>query len=251
MIISVHSFRRGTGKSTVVANLAVLLAMKGHRVGMIDFNFPAPSLHVLFGLTAEQLPCMLNDYIWGDCRISDTVYEASADLQWGSAGNGRLFLVSASSQPKAIARIMRGGYYINLLDDACHSLTQLLNLDLLLVDNYAGLGEETQMAMAICDTQIVILRPDRQDYQGTGVLVEVGRRLEVPRIVLLANEVPARMEAAEIVAEMERAYRCPVAAVLPHTAAVNLMGSAGIFVLSYPDHSFTAVLHQLARNLLT
>ncbi len=35
-IISVHSFRGGTGKSNTTANLSSLLALEGHRVGVID-----------------------------------------------------------------------------------------------------------------------------------------------------------------------------------------------------------------------
>ena len=32
-IIAIHSFRGGTGKSNITANLAALVALAGHRVG--------------------------------------------------------------------------------------------------------------------------------------------------------------------------------------------------------------------------
>ena len=35
-IVSVHSFRGGTGKSNTTANIATLLAAEGRRVGVID-----------------------------------------------------------------------------------------------------------------------------------------------------------------------------------------------------------------------
>ena len=35
-IISIHSFRGGTGKSNITANIAPLLAAEGRRVGVID-----------------------------------------------------------------------------------------------------------------------------------------------------------------------------------------------------------------------
>ena len=38
-IISVHSFRGGTGKSNTTANLAVVYARRGMRVGVIDTDF--------------------------------------------------------------------------------------------------------------------------------------------------------------------------------------------------------------------
>jgi len=53
-IISIHSFRGGTGKSNVTANLAMLLAQSGRRVGVVDTDLQSPGLHVLFGLEEEQ-----------------------------------------------------------------------------------------------------------------------------------------------------------------------------------------------------
>ena len=49
-IISIHSFRGGTGKSNITANLAVTVARAGNRVGVIDTDIQSPGIHVLFGL---------------------------------------------------------------------------------------------------------------------------------------------------------------------------------------------------------
>ena len=46
-IISIHSFRGGTGKSNTTANLAGLLAAEGRRVGVIDTDIQSPGIHVL------------------------------------------------------------------------------------------------------------------------------------------------------------------------------------------------------------
>ncbi|MGH2523697.1 MAG: P-loop NTPase, partial [Anaerolineales bacterium] len=62
-IVSVHSFRRGTGKSHLTANLAALLAVEGRRVGVMDTNLQSPSLRILFGL--DGATPTLNDYVWG------------------------------------------------------------------------------------------------------------------------------------------------------------------------------------------
>jgi hypothetical protein len=49
----------------------------------------------------------------------------------------------------------------------------------------------------------IILRPDQQDYQGTGVRVEGARTLGVPRMLLLVNKVPAVFDPAEVKARVE------------------------------------------------
>lgn len=54
-IISIHSFRGGTGKSNTTANLAALLALAGQRVGVIDTEIQSPGIHVLFGLHGDAI----------------------------------------------------------------------------------------------------------------------------------------------------------------------------------------------------
>src|SRR5260370_17516148 len=59
-IISVQSFKGGTGKSTISANLAVTLAQLGKRVGVVDLDLEGPDLPVISGVSAPQLPPPIN-----------------------------------------------------------------------------------------------------------------------------------------------------------------------------------------------
>ena len=49
-IISLYSFRDGSGKSTIAANLAAVTAKKKGNVGIIDTNLYAPGLHHFFAI---------------------------------------------------------------------------------------------------------------------------------------------------------------------------------------------------------
>lgn len=40
-----HSFKGGTGKTNLLANVAVTLALKGLKVGVVDLDLKAPGLH--------------------------------------------------------------------------------------------------------------------------------------------------------------------------------------------------------------
>ncbi|MEU7406789.1 P-loop NTPase, partial [Streptomyces sp. NPDC044948] len=48
-IITVHSYRGGTGKSSTAANLGLLLASSGLRVALVDTDIQTPALDVMFG----------------------------------------------------------------------------------------------------------------------------------------------------------------------------------------------------------
>ena len=64
-MVSVHSFRGGTGKSNLSANIAAQLAKDVLRVGVIDADVQSPGTHVLFGLKGDDITSSLNDFLFG------------------------------------------------------------------------------------------------------------------------------------------------------------------------------------------
>jgi MinD-like ATPase involved in chromosome partitioning or flagellar assembly len=246
-VISIHSFRGGTGKSNTTANIAALLARGGLRVGVVDTDIQSPGIHVLFGLEPEKMGRSLNDYLWARCSIVDAAHDVSDRL--GMPITGKVFLVPSSIRAGEIARILREGYDVGLLNDGFNDLVRDLSLDILLIDTHPGMNEETLLSISISDALVIILRPDMQDYQGTAVTVDVARKLEVPTMLLMVNKVPAVYNTADVKARVTAAYNCEVAAALPHSDELMALASSGIFVLKYPDNPITAGLETLAARL--
>lgn len=253
-IVSVHSFRGGTGKSNLTANLASQVALAGKRVGVIDTDIQSPGIHVLFGLRPETMGHTLNEFLRGECTIEDVAVNV-ADHARAVPGLDRLagrtlFLVPSSIKGQEIAAVVRDGYDINRLNTGLQTMLESLRLDYLLIDTHPGMNEETLLSVATSDMLIIILRPDQQDFQGTAVTVDIARRLDVPNLQLVVNKVLTRYDFDEIRDQVRRTYDAPVVGVLPLTEDLADLGSAGVFSLRYPDHAWSQAIRATTRSIL-
>ncbi|KYC40653.1 CDP-3,6-dideoxy-D-glycero-L-glycero-4-hexulose-4-reductase [Scytonema hofmannii PCC 7110] len=251
-IIAVHSFRGGTGKSNLIANVAATMVRQGQRVGIVDTDIQSPGVHVLFGLNEENMNYSLNDYLWGRCDIKDTAHDVSHILMTQgeiSTLKGNLYLIPSSIKASEIARVLREGYDVVRLNDGFQELIRCLNLDYLLIDTHPGLNEETLLSIGISHVLIVILRPDHQDFQGTAVTVDVARKLKVPKMLLVVNKVLSAFDFADLRQQVETTYNVPVAGILPLSEEMVQLASKGIFCLSYSEHPISQTVKGIVDEI--
>jgi len=252
-IISTHSFRGGTGKSNTTANLSVLVARAGNRVGVIDTDIQSPGIHVIFQLAESRVEHALNDYLYGKCSIEDAAYDVT-DAAIGTAdptdSRPRVFLIPSSVNVGEIGKVLKQGYDVAKLNDGFQRLIKELELDYLFIDTHPGVNEETLLSIAISDTLILVMRPDSQDFQGTAVTAELARRLEIPEMLILINKVPPNMDTVQLRERVEKAYGAEVVAMLPMNYEIVRLASSGIFVNRYPDHPMTLALKQVAERVM-
>jgi MinD-like ATPase involved in chromosome partitioning or flagellar assembly len=254
-IISIHSFRGGTGKSNLTANIATQVAMRGNRVAIVDTDINSPGIHVLFGFDETKITRALNDYLWGKVPIEDTAYPlhetASKDPDRAYLKDLTIWLIPSSIRTGEIARILREGYDVGLLNEGFHTLLEKLRLDYLFIDTHPGLNEETLLSIAVSNALVIILRPDQQDFQGTAVTVDVARKLEVPHLRLVVNKALSRYDFAKIKADIAATYQVPVAGVLPLSEDVASNASSNIFSVLNPDHPWSRAVIEIVDDLLS
>ena len=246
-IISVHSFRGGTGKSNLSANLAVCLAMEGNKVAIFDTDLASPGVHVLFDFAASHDDLLLNDFLQSDAPIKKCVHEVTPKAV--RAAKGHIWLAPASMESDKIAKILREGYIVEKLNDAIFGLVEDLDLDYIIIDTHPGINEETLLSVAISDALIVVMRPDAQDYLGTAVAIEVAERLDVPQINLVVNKLPDCFDPDSVKQRVNDSFNCTPTAILPLSADLLNLASGGLAVLECPDHDWTQSVKAFARLL--
>ena len=247
-VVSIHSYRGGTGKSNFTANLAATIASQGHRVGVVDTDVPSPGIHNLFSLEAEQTDRTLNNYLWGEIPIEAAAYDVTSNLALN--GNGKIFLVPASVKADDIARILKDAYDVKQMNEGFRSLVKALALDYLLIDTHPGLSKETFLSIAISHVLLLILRPDKQDYQGTAVTIDVARQLKVRKMLLAINKVHSQVNRDALKQRVEETYGETVAGVFPLSEDMVLLASEGVFCIQYPEHPFSQEFRQVAQQIM-
>ena len=248
-IVSIHSFRGGTGKSNLIANVAANLAIQGRRVGIVDTDIQSPGIHAIFHLDEAKIERTLNDYLWGNCVIEEAAYDVSAALHTAGYTANNIFLIPSSVKVVEITRVLSRGFDVSTLTDGFYDLIRHLNLDYLLIDTHPGLNEETLLSIAISDALILLLRPDQQDYQGTAVTVDVSRELGVPNTFLVLNKVLPDTNMVALRELVETAYGIPVADMLPLSLDVVRNGSSDLFSLRHPDDPYSVGVRNIVAQL--
>ncbi len=244
-----HSFRGGTGKSSTTANLAGIYAQSGLRVGVVDADIQSPGVHVLFGLAGDDINVAINDYLWGSTPLVETAIDVTAAA--GADVPGSIHLVPSSTQPGEITQALRDGYDAQHFTQGLRDLVDDLGLDVLLIDTHPGLNEETLLSIVVSHTVAMVLRPDHQDYEGTGIAVEVARQLEVPNLKLIVNKAPMSLNPELLRTRVEEAYDAEAIGVIPHSDALMTLASEGLFIARNPDHELTKLYRTIGPALLT
>ena len=248
-IISVHSYRGGTGKSNITANLALSAMYEGKKVAVLDTDLQSPGIHVLFGFQQDEIKLTLVDFLWGKCSIEETAYDVTKKIN--PDAKGKCWLVPASLTTHAISRIIEEGYDVNKLNSHFDNLIERIGLDYLFIDTHPGLNKETMLTTAISDILIILIRPDQQDYYGTAVLAEIADKLEIPNVFIIVNKVFSHVNEEKLRTKLEETFKYNVIGILPLSEDLARLESRQIFVQTNPDHHISHILREITDRILS
>ena len=145
-------------------------------------------------------------------------------------------------------RILKEGLDIAVLTEAFSKFAELRSLDYLFLDSSSGITEDILLSMSVADILAIVMRLDEQDYQGVSITLDLAKRLDLPRSIVVVNHVPPKYEPSQVKTQVSERFNCEVGAVLPHVDEYLTLASEGIFVQKFPAHPVTRILEKLAAK---
>lgn len=248
-ILAVQSFKGGTGKSTITANLAVTLAQLKRRVGVVDLDLEGPGLHVIFGVSDGEIKATINDILHKPIPISDAIIDLTPRL---GIRSGCLLFCPAGHSLEEILKMVETGFNISRFKAVLASLAREYQLDYLLIDSHPGIEKDTILSMAVCDVVVLLSRVDHQDMFGSGVMNEVASQLRKP-VVLILNMIPSSVsdkDSKKIGEKIASLFNLQVMTALPFNSDVFENLSRGVFVIEHQKDPLTKRFTELAENMM-
>lgn len=241
--LTFHSSRGGTGKSLLSVNTAAILVNRNKNVCLLDLDFRAPSLHVIFKATPEY---WMNDFLNRESEIEDVLVDLSK--QFGSKGKFLIGLADPSMlairdfttkdrrwEMKALQRLLS-------LKDALANT----KIDYLIFDTSPGIQYASVNAVVSSDYVIVVTTMDALDIQGTRLMIEDLYKSFEKKTGILFNKVPvplglplSEVDKGKLAKQLQEAFNLPIVEMIPCYCDVLHTSRTVIFALEKPEHPFT------------
>ncbi len=248
--IALHSYKGGTGKTTLTANIAVALALKGRRVGIMDMDLEGPGLHVFFDVDPSQVRFTMNDVLAGVASPEAATIRLSEKMGFN---HGEIYYCPASIRVAEIMRTLKTGYEVDMFENAVKRLQERFGLHYLLIDTHPGIQHDTLLALSVCDHQVLVSRIDQQDIFGTGVMIEVSTTFEKP-VHLILNLIPPHVREAEVskfARTLSAHFAVDMAGWVPFSEDVLGSLSRSVLTLKSPNNPISARFRALAERVET
>ncbi len=182
--IFVHSYKGGTGKTTVAVNLASILSQKG-RVLLIENDFSMPSFYNIFKHDPDTF---FNNYLNGSGNFKDVIVpNIKPDLD----------VIFANKDFNPMEKIMGSDqeWFLNLLGRMIKEFKSLENkYKYVVFDSPPGWHMNLVNLITLSNKAILILRPNSYEVNGSKRLLEILYKRAKPQlnldVYLLFNQVP-------------------------------------------------------------
>ena len=241
MLLSFHSYKGGTGKTTFVSNLGVHLAQQGQKICIIDTDVNGPGLHSLFDV---HFSATLVDFLRDECKISEIIYKPYKNMD--------LYIIPSKACEEDITSMFNSpGEAKDKMLEIIKFLKRQLQVDHVLFDCSPGINKSSLLTMNIADRATIVSTIDIQDIRGTYILSNISSKLGT-KANLLFNRTPRDKsdEINGIVAEFSKKLGTSLLGSLTFDDTVARTWSRKLVVVEEKDCDYCQQLRTIATRLL-
>lgn len=219
------------GKTTLTANLGVVLAGYGEDVTLLDADVGMANLELILGM--EGQPVTLNDVLSGDADIQDAIYD----------GPGGMKAIPAGLSLHTLKKVK-----IDRLKKTVESL--LSQTDILLIDAPAGLEKDALAAIDVAHEMILVTTPEVPSISDALKTRIVASRLGVNVLGVVVNR-ERNDKTLLTTREIEIILKVPVLAKIPEDPEISRSAAfSKLFVLKNPKSQTNNPIMQLAAHIV-
>jgi flagellar biosynthesis protein FlhG len=202
--IAITSGKGGVGKSTISSNMAHVMAKNGLKVGIFDADIGLANLDVMFNVKIQK---NILHVLRGEATVEEILVPIEKNLVLIPGESGEEIFKYASS-----------GLFERFMDEA-HILD---DLDVMIIDTGAGIGEHIQLFLRACDDVIVVTVPDPAAITDAYATIKVTSRLRND-ISVIMNQVRNEKEASALFEKIQKVALANIGAQLQ----LNFLGQIG------------------------
>jgi chromosome partitioning protein len=174
--IAFHSYKGGTGKTTIACNLAAMLSSKGYNVSLLDLDVYAPSLHAYFDCNPNK---WINDLLFENIDVHDIMVDMTPAVAKYAANGankklGKLLVGFSNPQKEEIYKlegsIKTANANIQLLRRFVQLREDLISdydSDYVILDTSPGIRYWSINSLAVADVLFLTLKYGDLDIEGT------------------------------------------------------------------------------------
>lgn len=241
--IAVTSGKGGVGKSTISSNLAFLMAKYGLKVGIFDADIGLANLDVMFNVKIQK---NILHVLKGEARVEEIIVPIEKNL-----------VLIPGESGEEIFKYASGGLFERFMEEA----EVLDDLDVMIIDTGAGIGEHIQLFLRACDDVIVVTVPDPAAITDAYATIKVTSRLR-DEINVIMNQVRSAKEAEALFEKIRKVAQANIGGNL----RLNFLGQVSndpkistsvkkraLFARDFPGaaptHELEMIVKRLARKL--
>lgn len=193
--IAFHSYKGGTGKTTLAGNFAAVLAKSGSRVCLLDLDVYAPSLQSYFMIEPKK---WINDYLYSDADVGEVMQDLTPKVSEINLENkevqsattatsstrgskddvkGKLWIGFSNAKKEEIYKLEGGAdttrkQFLRRFILLREQLITNYDADYIVIDTSPGIRYWSINALAVADILFLTLKAGDLDIEGTKKMAE-------------------------------------------------------------------------------